>query len=745
MAVTAPTTAARRMRPPIKKAVEHEVPADPRVAATATPNAAIPNAIAADDATTLTNQAWATLEAEAVGLGLPDLKTQTLPDFLASAEQTKMSAADKATIVDQALLIFQNLYPHLPFKKQIYDFAHPVESLTQVRANLTSEMSGTTPPIGETAFHSSVIMAFDFVVDAHTVYGLPPPYRGSVAFLPFLMRAYWDQNGFPRFVVTKMMKAQADGGFGHPTFVPGAEITHWNADPTEVYIENSLGRMPGGNEHARVARGTAFATMRPLTFCEPPNEGWMVTLRYNPPGTAAGLGPTHAIQLPWGVVTGLGARTSLPGSAFSVSVPTAELSAASHAIVPGGATSSTSTLPNVFDFQFTAGTLEDGTLDPAILHDVGHPDAKFGYIQIRNFGGALGQGDAIVQEFKRILGIMNTNAPDGLVLDIRSNPGGDVQAAERMLGMLAAEPITPAQFHLANTPVIQQILRQLQQESKNEAALTAQQDVQLTDARADLQAWIDDVDVSAASQDVLTTGHPLTPNTLANEAGQVYRGLCTLLVDAMSYSAADIFAAGFQDHAIGQIIGVESGTGGGGANVWTHDDLLDKFPSGPDLPLAPLPPQVTMSLAIRRSSRVGPNVGQPVEDVGVMADLQYLPASPADLLDGFTDVVTHACRLLGANRSFRVDVHEAVLGNGVVNIDLQTTNVDSLIFYLDFMPAHSSPAVAGSRQTFAVPVAAGDTNPGEITIEGYAMLPGADGMESLLVVTSGPHPVEVGP
>ena len=41
-----------------------------------------------------------------------------------------------------------------------------------------------------------------------------------------------------------------------------------------------------------------------------------------------------------------------------------------------------------------------------------------------------------------------------------------------------------------------------------------------------------------------------------------------LLVDALAYSATDIFAAGFEDHEIGLIIGTASGTGAGGANVW---------------------------------------------------------------------------------------------------------------------------------------------------------------------------------
>src|SRR5437899_2837193 len=46
-----------------------------------------------------------------------------------------------------------------------------------------------------------------------------------------------------------------------------------------------------------------------------------------------------------------------------------------------------------------------------------------------------------------------------------------------------------------------------------------------------------------------------------------------LITDALCYSATDIFAAGFQDHEIGHILGTSNNTGAGGANVWTHSDL----------------------------------------------------------------------------------------------------------------------------------------------------------------------------
>jgi hypothetical protein len=52
-----------------------------------------------------------------------------------------------------------------------------------------------------------------------------------------------------------------------------------------------------------------------------------------------------------------------------------------------------------------------------------------------------------------------------------------------------------------------------------------------------------------------------------------YPGPIVLIVDALCYSAADIFAASFQDNEIGKIIGIDDRTGAGGASPWRYGEL----------------------------------------------------------------------------------------------------------------------------------------------------------------------------
>jgi C-terminal processing protease CtpA/Prc len=109
------------------------------------------------------------------------------------------------------------------------------------------------------------------------------------------------------------------------------------------------------------------------------------------------------------------------------------------------------------------------------------------------------------------------------------------------------------------------------------------------------------------------------------------------VTDARCYSATDIFTAGFADHAIGKILGVEDNTGAGGANVWTHGLLSQLLqlppPDDNSSPYKPLPNGANMRVAIRRTLRVGELSGTPVEDLGVRPDAIHA-LTRDDLLQG---------------------------------------------------------------------------------------------------------------
>ena len=237
------------------------------------------------------------------------------------------------------------------------------------------------------------------------------------------------------------------------------------------------------------------------------------------------------------------------------------------------------------------------------------------------------------------------------------------------------------------------------------------------------KAWLHEADRKPfpKSPDRLTAGSPLTNPDDANDTGQVYHGPVALLVDGLTYSAADIFAAGFQDHKIGPILGYDTTTGGGGGNVWRHNDVLEKLGPKPGLRFKPLPRDVSMTLAIRRCSRVHEHDGVPIEDRGVSVTDHYQPVTIEDVVAGYPGLVTYACAKLSGLPRFRIDVPGFKLRrSGAVAVDVKTESVATLRFFLDGRQAlEARTPREGRTKTFIVPPVVPDAT--TLRIEGFSV------------------------
>src|SRR5258708_32864044 len=99
---------------------------------------------------------------------------ETLADFISNTGQ--LTRQDRLTIVDQALIMIDQAYVHLPLKRAMHAI-EPVQHLRLVKQRLDS--------FTERAFHNEMILIFLHLRDLHTNYILPEPFRSRVAFLPF--------------------------------------------------------------------------------------------------------------------------------------------------------------------------------------------------------------------------------------------------------------------------------------------------------------------------------------------------------------------------------------------------------------------------------------------------------------------------------------------------------------------------------------------------------------------------------
>lgn len=533
---------------------------------------------------------------------------------LAGAES--LSSAERELLVEQAMILLDDVYVHLPLKQAMHA-TNPLQRLRLLRHRL--------PRYSDRAFHSELLSIFTELRDLHTNYLLPDPYRQMRAFLPFLLEEYYD-NGRRQYMVSKVAV-----DFEHPMFTPGVVVTHWNGVPIDRAVELNADRNAGSNEHARHARGLERMTMRPLILSLPPDEEW-VDVRYLVDGEP------QELQFIW---QGLPV-TSTISDIFDANVAELrstlaldiETEIARHMKKALFAPKAMAVEKKVEQYKAEVAAMGDAQAEVAFdqvslmpdnfsFRTIQTPQGELGYVRIYTFmyrrpEEQLDFANRFVQEFARILALL---PPNGLIVDVRGNGGGIITAGEKILQLLTAEPIEPEPLHFINTPLMLELCRNVSW----------------------LSPWVNSIRLSTETGAVFSQGFPLESSEAYNQLGQRYFGPVVLITDALCYSTTDIFAAGFQDHAIGPILGVGGNTGAGGANVWTHDTLRDYLPTGSAL--KPLPKNAGFRVSIRRTTRVGANAGLPLEDLGVAPD-EIHQMTQDDLLHDNVDLIEKAVSLL---------------------------------------------------------------------------------------------------
>jgi C-terminal processing protease CtpA/Prc len=202
-----------------------------------------------------------------------------------------------------------------------------------------------------------------------------------------------------------------------------------------------------------------------------------------------------------------------------------------------------------------------------------------------------------------------------------------------MLQTLSTKRIEPQPAEFINTRVMEDLCRM-------NSPSTVFSDM-------DLSPWYKSINEIRQTGSVYTLGYAITsPSTLHAFQAKVKHKL-VLITDALCYSATDIFAAGFRDHKLGAVLGVHDNTGAGGANVWTHS-LLEQLTvdsTHASKYFKKLPYGAEFTVAIRRTLRVGPNAGVPLEDLGVRPD-EVWQMTKDDLLNKNRDLISKACEML---------------------------------------------------------------------------------------------------
>jgi len=205
---------------------------------------------------------------------------QTLHDFRATAG--KLTLDERLLLVEQATVMLEQMYVHLPLKRAMYA-VDPLQQLRLLKLRLPSIES-------EAAFHAELLSIYNHLRDLHTVYVLPEPYRSAVAALPFRIEEFFEKEE-RKYIVTAVSPLVQD-----KFFQVGVVPTHWNGIPIDRAVELNAEREAGSNAAARHAQGLESMTNRWMGRSLPPDEEWVV-IRYEDGQT------TRETRFEWQVIT----------------------------------------------------------------------------------------------------------------------------------------------------------------------------------------------------------------------------------------------------------------------------------------------------------------------------------------------------------------------------------------------------------------------------------------------------------
>jgi hypothetical protein len=175
------------------------------------------------------------------------------------------------------------------------------------------------------------------------------------------------------------------------------------------------------------------------------------------------------------------------------------------------------------------------------------PHGTFAYIRLYHFNADNVDDIAIdmIDVFGQIPRV-------GLIIDMRGNSGGYIAAGERLLQLLTPREIVPTRFQFRVTSGTSQMMA----------------------ATPFFDRWKQSFDAAQPTGEPFSQGYPIEGSDGdANQLGQHYFGPIVVVTDALAFSTADMFAAGFIDHAIGKVICIDKNMAAAGGNNWRFDVL----------------------------------------------------------------------------------------------------------------------------------------------------------------------------
>jgi len=370
--------------------------------------------------------------------------------------------------------------------------------------------------------HRAIRRIVTQIRDRHTRYSFAPGTQDYV--LPFTIERAFDGSN-PIYLITRSVSEWLP---------PGSRVVRWNGVPTEAVVRELAEDVAAGNDAARHALALVFLTRRLGTRFDPPREYEVRLDLVLPDGSTGEARVQWAPVPPLSSLQGAVAR----GAPWGQGVDTDLLSVRRDQF-------------RTFSTRFAElDALAFGNVD---LRVVRHADKDFAHLRIFDFN--VDDADDFAGH---VAGLLRSAPRSGVIIDLRGNPGGYIKAGELLLQLFTGGTIQPHGFRFRASDAVDFMIA----------------------SSSNYSAWAATVQQGRRLGAEHSTTFPIEDDESAyNRIGRVYPGPSILVVDALAFSTANMFTAGFKDHGIGPVICTDENIAAGGANNWPYDVLRASLPA----------------------------------------------------------------------------------------------------------------------------------------------------------------------
>ena len=532
----------------------------------------------------------------------------TLEEVLRKASKSRLSLNQKLDAIDIAITLLEGIHPHRQLHLSFLG-ADPVPHLERLRRKV-QEDEKIGKPMLDMEFHNRLRSIFYLLQDLHTEYrGAPQALDELRVLLPITIADYYEKSdsGSTKFVLTDV----ADGLVSYnSTFERGVRIVSWNSVQIELVIKEIGVQMGAANMGAVRRFGLQQLTTRDGSGLP---EASSVRIGY-----IDAIGAQREIDLEW---VYFARRTDQEAGRTKKNHRTESplcrnydefVRSNSHKFFFAEQDSLDQVIVRERTRMMKLGERMEIAVDPRFEEKfaaevISTTSGNIGRIQIVDF--EVPNPAAYSKEFSRLTAML---PPDGIVIDIRGNTGGDALASYGTLFPFTDKPISAFSTAIRITPTTlnMTLTKSTKVQFDNFLRVYGRSMVRAAMVGDSFSAPIDDI-----SPDMLSF-------LQQKASGNRYRGPVVVLMDGISYSAAEVMVGAAQDNGIAWVVGIDEATGGGGSDTMSYSAFKKHYP---DIFSKALPPDISMSVSFRRVYRGGASRGDITEYFGIEADERYFP------------------------------------------------------------------------------------------------------------------------